>query len=97
MSFDSCRRQIAAAASVLCCDPKDEDRHRLVKNVMAIAITVAIAIAANTDYAMPGCGAHLRFTGVRHRTTAVGFLHNTYSITCCYLPGFYTSTILHTA
>jgi len=77
---------------------------------MAIAITVAIAVAANTDYAVPGCAAHLRFTGVRHRATAVGlrpaswaedlfhnFLHNTYSITCCYLLGFYTSTILHTA
>jgi len=38
MSIDSCRRQRAAAASVLCCDPTDEDRHKFVKDRVSVNV-----------------------------------------------------------
>jgi len=56
-----------------------------------------VSIAAHTDYATPGCGAHLRFTGLEPQWACVRrygrggrhLFHNRH------LPGCYTATKVH--
>ena len=57
-----------------------------------------VSIAADTDHAMPGCGAHLCFTGLEPVVglhPALWTVDHTSSVTCRYLSGFYTATKLY--
>ena len=61
--------------------------------------TPMVSIAADTDHAMPGCAvlAHLCFTGLEPEVglhPALWTVDHTSSITCRYLPGYYTDTKL---
>ena len=53
---------------------------------------------AHTDYAMPWCGAHLHFAGLRPAVglhPALCMVDHTTSITCHYLSSFYTGSKLY--